>query len=164
MFQKWNNNAFAGFAIFLPALECVAGSSESISQVASRVFPTHHSGWDAVMLHCLCFALQPGRNLLLTCLFGVLYFSLSATLETNKLQGKKLELGNELIASLDAEVRNTQLSGRASDQDAQQGSEHNSAPSKSVPSSVLQRRGPLPLIQKILWKKRQKRTHSQRLK
>lgn len=52
------------------------------------------------------------EKLLLTCLFGVLYFSLSAALETNKLQGKELELGNELMASSDARVRNTQLSGR----------------------------------------------------
>lgn len=63
---------------------------------------------------CIACALpcSLGEALLLTCLFGVLYFSLSAALETNKLQGKELELGNELIASSDAGVRNTQLSGK----------------------------------------------------
>lgn len=63
-----------------------------------------------VALPVLCPAAW--EKLLLTCLFGVLYFSLSAALETNKLQGKELELGNELMASSDARVRNTQLSGR----------------------------------------------------
>lgn len=70
------------------------------------------------------------EKLLLTCLFGVLYFSLSAALETNKLQGKELELGNELMASSDARVRNTQLSGR----EGVPGSEHGAVLGR--PSSV----------------------------
>lgn len=79
---------------------CHGGSSTQ--RVSQGALPTQHPGWDLLRLHLLCFALQPGRNLLLTCLYGALT-SLSAALETNKLQGKKIQAGNELMASSDAE-------------------------------------------------------------
>lgn len=80
---------------------------------------------------------------------------------------EKLEPGNELIASLDAEVRNTQLSGRASDMERQCW-DQSEIPGAGVPCSVLLLLwkagggdGLFLLNKRVYGRKSQKRTHGQ---
>lgn len=77
---------------------CGTGNSDCISQAGSRVFTTHHSGWDAVMFHCFCFSLRPGRDLLLrVCMQDFPSRCLQLLKQKKITRGKKIELANKMF-------------------------------------------------------------------